>query len=556
MTSSLFSSSSPLSLSQEQREEFVRNGVLVVHNVLSNIEIAEAKKGLQATLFRHGVQLDKLLPPVISSIQKSTNSTGSGSDNGAAGHCAVDGVGANSSDECNCDGRNRNSTRNNDDDVLRQQQQQQPSWYSSAKALQGLSTTNGSGGVLDIFYDDWKLHICQNETLFRLTSELWKASYGSNSCDRNDDDNDNDDDDDDDDDADNSLWYHPYGSFDCNRGYMYIDRIGYRLPTKLAEKYGARINASATTTATKNNDIVNNNSKKTKKKKSKLAIQRSLTPHLDCCPDQLLVLLNNHRNHYSYHNNNDDDNNNNRIKKNSTDIGIDNGTDTVISKWRPIQCFVSLTDNLEPQTGGFEAAKGFHRDFEHWARNRTNNTKNEVSSPSSSTSTLCYGEYTHIRPKEDRTVMDRVQHVSGITAGSAVFWDIRTPHSNSYKHLGSSPRAVVYCSFLPDIPLNRQYIHQNQLQKYRSLSSITDQWQYTCSSNTRPNKNKNMNKNTMYDNGKNKDVYNTCSANNNTNSLPLSDEEEESQQQEQHFNFTPLGRKLMGIDPWPTETDT
>ena len=149
MTSSLFSSSSPLSLSQEQREEFVRNGILVVHNVLSNIEIAEAKKGLQATLFRHGVQLDKLLPPVISSIQKSTNSTGSGSDNGAAGHCAIDGVGTNSSDECNCDGRNRNSTRNNDDDVLRQQQQQQqqPSWYSSAKSLQGLSTTNGSGGV-------------------------------------------------------------------------------------------------------------------------------------------------------------------------------------------------------------------------------------------------------------------------------------------------------------------------------------------------------------------------------------------------------------------------
>jgi hypothetical protein len=37
------------------------------------------------------------------------------------------------------------------------------------------------------------------------------------------------------------------------------------------------------------------------------------------------------------------------------------------------------------------------------------------------------------------------------------------PHANAYRHNGTIPRAVVYCSFLPDVPINRQYVKQ-QLQ--------------------------------------------------------------------------------------------
>ena len=75
--------------------------------------------------------------------------------------------------------------------------------------------------------------------------------------------------------------YHPFGSFDYTKGYCYIDRIGYRLPTKLAEQI-AMANAAAT----------NESSNKQKKKKRKnMAIQRSLTPHLDCCPDTFLTTL-------------------------------------------------------------------------------------------------------------------------------------------------------------------------------------------------------------------------------------------------------------------------
>lgn len=39
------------------------------------------------------------------------------------------------------------------------------------------------------------------------------------------------------------------------------------------------------------------------------------------------------------------------------------------------------------------------------------------------------------------------------------------PHANAYRHDGTIPRAVVYCSFLPDVPINRQYVKQ-QLQNW------------------------------------------------------------------------------------------
>ena len=89
---------------------------------------------------------------------------------------------------------------------------------------------------------------------------------------------------------------------------------------------------------TKNNKWNTNAAAKTSKKKKKLrSLQRSLNPHLDCCPDTFC-----------------------------------DPKHAKTTKWRPIQCFVSLTDNLEPHTGGFEAVLGgFHRSFDDWARNRT-----------------------------------------------------------------------------------------------------------------------------------------------------------------------------------------
>ncbi len=45
----------------------------------------------------------------------------------------------------------------------------------TAHNLQQLSSTNGSGGVLDIFYPHFKMDISCNERLFRATTELWSS---------------------------------------------------------------------------------------------------------------------------------------------------------------------------------------------------------------------------------------------------------------------------------------------------------------------------------------------------------------------------------------------
>jgi hypothetical protein len=238
--------------------------------------------------------------------------------------------------------------------------------------LTSLSSTHGSGGVLDLFYDEWKLQIiATHPDVFAATTQLWEAAY----CHKNEQKQDLA--------ATNEVYkWHPYGSFDCTKGYMYIDRIGYRIPSKLANELGtkARLHANATCTPP------------TSQRKKIPPIQRSLTPHLDCCPTNMYA--------------------------------------PDAKKWRPIQCFVALTDALVPNHGGFEAVLGFHLSFEEWAcrRPQTRVVKTKASTESDTDSALvpapCIGEYTHIRPTEDRDVMERIQHVP-VQAGSAVFWDHR-----------------------------------------------------------------------------------------------------------------------------------
>ena len=397
-------------LDQAQIEEYLKNGVLVVDDILSESELNEAKNGLLQSLQKRGIQ----------------------------------------------------SLSVEDEE--------------SALEFEKLSSTNGSGGVLDIFHDDWKLKlIATHPKLFSITQQLWKAAYncGGQSKESLP--------------EDQRFQWHPYGGdvdFE-NKGYAYIDRVGYRLPTELAQEWGDRIH--------KRNNI--------KKKKKLRSIQRSLTPHLDCCPENL------------YENTN---------------------------KWRPIQCFVSLTDNLEANTGGFEAVPGgFHRTFDEWAQSRndepmtTSTNESSVVEINNSTASNaaaaaatirkpapCFGEYTHIRPKEDADVMKRVCHIP-VKARSAVFWDNRIPHANAYRNDSKSvARAVVYASFLPDIALNRRYI-KNQLAAWKLRQPIRDQWNHI------PEKKDTIEKEIMW-----------------------SDEMQQPSSTDEDIMFSDLGKQLMGIKPW------
>lgn len=284
---------------------------------------------------------------------------------------------------------------------------------STAGGLAALSSTAGSGGVLDLFYDEWKMNIALQPALHAWTQQLWKAAYCQNGetlqelA------------------PDQQFKWHPYGAVDkSSGGYAYIDRICYRLPTALSDELGRQIISKSNRTPTNKN--------------KKLTLQRSLTPHLDCCPDTF-----------------DDASNK--------------------SKWRPIQCFVSLTDNTQPNTGGLEVAQGFHHEFRPWTAARVPTiVKDRSKGETRSIPPPCLGEYTHIRPTEDADVMQRVQHVP-VPAGSAVFWDNRLPHANAYRHEGEEPRIVVYCSFLPPVSINRAYA-ERQLQSWLAGRPPTDQW--------------------------------------------------------------------------------
>ena len=216
-------------LADEQIKSFLRDGYLVIDDVLNTEEIQEAFEGLHMTLKRHGVDAENLI--------------------------------------------------------------------ETAHNLKDLSSTNGSGGVLDIFYPSWKLKLCENEKMVAIMVQLWSAGFrhDENEWDQ--------------DDSEMDFRNHQFGPFDLNRAFMYIDRICYRIPSDISKAVGKRICEQDVAKSTKSNRI--------------WPLQRSLTPHLDLCPDTVLKRLNHS-----------------------------------LTKWRPIQSFISLTDNLEENTGGFECAPG------------------------------------------------------------------------------------------------------------------------------------------------------------------------------------------------------
>lgn len=284
----------------------------------------------------------------------------------------------------------------------------------TAGNLRSLSTTGGSGGVLDIFYPPWKLRLAQNPRFFSTISQLWAATYAATPSNRHEE-------------AlppispsqaqktnkkhetsndvleDRQLYSHPYGPFDPNRGFFYLDRTGFRVPDRISQRHA----------------------------KGKRPLQRSLTPHLDCCPSAL----------YS--------------------------SDKQVKRWRPIQSFIALTDNRFPDTGGFECVKGWHREFQAWAQRRKPCRKTGKRAP-------CVGDFTPIRPAEDSDVIAQFVPVL-YPAGSVVAFDWRIPHANAARHVGEAPRQVSYGSFLPDVPANRLYA-QRQRERFLAGMQPDDQW--------------------------------------------------------------------------------
>jgi hypothetical protein len=243
-----------------------------------------------------------------------------------------------------------------------------------------LSSTWGAGGILDVFYEDWKLKVNEHPTVVSIINGLFRETYAKGL----------------------NCFSHPYGSFDPDKSLMYIDRICFRVPDSISQLFGSK----------------------------KRRLQRSLTPHLDCCPHKM----------YS--------------------------SSKEFPKWRPIQAFVALTDTLNPNEGGFEAHPGFHLQFDNWVASRK-------SGPSQD-SPPCVGDFTPIRPIEDKEVLQGITHIP-CRAGDMVCWDYRIPHANSRRNDRPTAREVIYVGVLPGIDLNKSYA-QSQLQSFQEGKVPVDQW--------------------------------------------------------------------------------
>lgn len=112
----------------------------------------------------------------------------------------------------------------------------------------------------------------------------------------------------------------------------------------------------------------------------------------------------------------------------------------------------------------------------------------------------CVGQFTPIRMIEDSDIIQRFEHIP-CKAGDMVFWDYRIPHSNSYKNESNITREAVYIGLLPNIGLNAEYV-KDQLIRYKMGIVPIDQWH-------------------------SHDEPQIC-----------------------NFEFSSLGRKMMGIEPW------
>jgi hypothetical protein len=177
------------------------------------------------------------------------------------------------------------------------------------------------------------------------------------------------------------------------------------------------------------------------------------------------------------------------------------------SKWRPIQASVVLTDCLDATSGGLTVVRGMHTQIQQYV--------NESIAKHGNKSKIKCGSFTRLHQCHD--LVSRIEPVFA-PAGSVVLWDNRLPHGTADNHLGPDSREVLFMTFLPNIPRNLNYA-LSQLENYHKGIVPPD-----------------------FDRG-------TRRGSN------IKGNEQECTVGEGHevCEFSMLGRKLMGIEPWEVE---
>lgn len=214
--------------------------------------------------------------------------------------------------------------------------------------------------ISNVLYPSWKLlGVNLDQRLFGITSELWRETYAINA----------------------PGFRHPFGDFDPNRGYLYIDRVCYRTPDYVRPEGGLGV-------------------------------------HLDRNPFDPYFQKSKYQ----------------------------------LSKWRPIQGFVSLVDQYGSGQGGLRCTKRFHlRIDDYFAKDLAGIVDEKGDDLGEG------GEFFRLHPTKHTTVCQDCQPIDA-PAGSFVLWDNRIPHATDQICNLFDTREVMYTSFLPaGIPCNDNY---------------------------------------------------------------------------------------------------
>ena len=318
------------------------------------------------------------------------------------------------------------------------------------------SSTNGAGGILDIFHEPFQLRLASHPTIVAVLCELWRETLdtwrdtGALAA--------------------AATWAAESNGKYAGQALAGVDRVCFRLPDHIAAAAGEKAKSAG-------GGGGGGGKKAGAGAGAARPLQRHLAPHLDCCPHPQPPA------------------------PSSAPAPA-----PASAKWRPVQCFVALTDCPGPDCGGLEAAAGHHRDFYDWAARRAPSgpgpgpgpgagagpgagsgagavsasaavgadteppqpqararaqaqaqAKGEARPGKQARPPPCLGEFTPLRPAEDADVLAKMAPVP-CSAGALVLWDNRIPHANARSNAGPGAREVVYLKLLPRCALNEAHV--------------------------------------------------------------------------------------------------
>jgi len=131
--------------------------------------------------------------------------------------------------------------------------------------------------------------------------------------------------------------------------------------------------------------------------------------------------------------------------------------DKRLSKWRPIQCLVCLTDHFGTEDGGLRVVPGFHKRIDYYFA-RSREARDAIGTG---------GEFFRFKDRAHTSLERELQPVIA-PSGAMVLWDNRLPHATCERLNTGDTREVVYTQFLPNIALNRSCSEEQWRQMMRT----------------------------------------------------------------------------------------